>query len=301
MSKHQGHLQEEPVKSDFTAFEAETAAAVEAAEQERQAALARGDIFEPEPEPEALQPDFLKTLATEEQPVQTEESPTIPKARFDELAQQNKAMKEELERLKQSALLPEQPAEVTATDNRTQLKSLREQRRDADLEGDFEQVMALDEQIDELRIQIAKDEINASLNSAKVATTLQQVATASYERYPFLDNASASADSDAIAAVINRRDELHRAGKPLVEALQLAIDEKGPKFAKLLGVPQKEQLDERTIAARHQAAAASLQQPPALRNRMDTGEFQLDVSKMTEKQIMALPEEVRAKLRGDVL
>jgi hypothetical protein len=281
-----------------------------------QAAIARGDVIIPAEtdkiELEDFDPEFLKTLAGE---VDAGKLPAeenfIPKARLNELSQQvkdsrteNAKLQARLEELEAGKLPVKEVIEVPV-DNRLKLKELRGLIRDADLEGDTETLSELEDARDELLIQIAREDINKERTQTEVATSVQQVKATAIVEFPFLDEKSADADLDAINSVIRMTGELMGKGKSQVEALQLAVAEKGPKFAKALGFVVNPVIelkpDTRDAEALKRAADTSLRQPAALQNRVEKDSFTIDVSKMTDKQIMAQPEEVRAKLRGDIV
>lgn len=284
---------------------------------EEQAAIDRGDVFTPEPEKKVdlseFDPEVLKRVVGDEQvadPAKKEDEPFIPKARLDELSQQvkqerekNAALEARLEALEQGKPLEKKEPEVKV-DSRQVLKELREQHRTALLEGDTEAMDTIEDQMDSLRIQIAKEEINGEQKQTAVATSLEQVSADAFKLYPFLDNKSETADPDAINAVISHRDFLASQGMPIVDALKEAIAVKGPRFAKLNGVEvaiDTKANDGRDAEALKRAANASVQQPAALTGRVVNDNFSIDINQMTDKQYLAQPEEVKAKLRGDVL
>lgn len=297
-----------------------TAAAVDtpapAVDLEHEAAVARGDVFVP-PGEEAINPDFLAEIAGEPAaPIVAEvkkDDGTIPRARFNEVNEENRRLKEQLEASKVAPPVELEPAAaLPVEDPRVKLQELRRLQKDYDIEGDIEKFNETGDQIDDLLLQIATDRAEGRLEQktslSTVKTSMETVATAAYEKYPFLDVNSPNVDEDAVNSVITRRNELVTSGKSLVEALQTAIDEKGPKFARLLGIEPTSVVTEgdkiraeRDRAALEKAADASILQPAALPSRAEKDSFAVNVNNLTPAQIEKLPEEQKARLRGDTL
>jgi hypothetical protein len=289
----------------------------------------RGDFFEPEPAAEGVRvdaeynPDILAKLVKEEPSVkvETEEKPdaTIPRARFNEVNEENKALKAQLETLKTTQRpAAEQPADPaaqqqTVEDPREKIREMRRQQKDLEVEGDLEAANVLGDQIDDLLLQVAtvraETNIKQSASQETLQSSLEAVGKAAYEIYPFLDIESPKADVDAVVAVRARTTELITSGLSPVEALQKAVDEKGPKFALLHGAttpaidPNKaEQVRQsRDIQARTTAASASVAQPPVLPGKGEES-FTVNIDKMSEKQFKEFNKtEAAARARGDIL
>lgn len=288
----------------------------------------RGDFFEPEPAADGVRvdaeynPDILAKLVKEEPAakVEVEEKPdaTIPRARFNEVNEENKALKAQLESLKTTqrpAADPAEPAaqQQTVEDPREKIREMRRQQKDLEIEGDLEAASELGDQIDDLLLQVAtvraETNIKQSASQQTLQSSLETVATAAYDKYPFLNIDSPDVDVDAVGAVRARTSELITSGLTPVEALQTAVDEKGPKFARLLGTttpavdPNKaEQVRQsRDIQARTTAASASVAQPPVLPGKGEES-FTVNIDKMSEKQFKEFSKtEAAARARGDIL
>jgi len=288
----------------------------------------RGDFFEPEPQSAGVRvdaeynPDILAKLVKEEPAakVDPEEKPdaTIPRARFNEVNEENKALKAQLESLKSTQRpateTTEQAVQQQAVeDPREKIREMRRQQKDLELEGDLEAASVLGDQIDDLLLQVAtvraETNIKQSASQETLQSSLETVATAAYEKYPFLNIDSPDVDVDAVGAVRARTTELITSGLSPVEALQTAVQEKGPKFARLLGTPaatvDTSKADEvrqsRDIQARTTAASASVAQPPVLPGKGEES-FTVNIDKMSEKQFKEFSKtEAAAKARGDIL
>lgn len=310
----------------------------------------RGDDFKPtEDEPLTLGADFdvdlLKTVAGDavidgddpdrggddkgdggEKP-SSERDGAIPRARFDEVLAKTKAQEEELRLLReqlagkggdgnadQGKPTDDQGQQNTSDDLRAQLKELRQQAKDAMLEGEDALHDELNDKIDELTLQIAEqrafERLQATTQQAALKASMADVAKDAYARFPFLDPDSGTTDQDAISAVLNRRAELQAEGLSAAEALRKAVDEKGPKFAKLHGLETDGdggQADAEAVrqkrqeSAQRKASDASVKQPARVEgNERDPG-FKVDVSRLDEAAYEKLPESVKAKMRGDTL
>ncbi len=289
----------------------------------------RGDVFEPEAEVKGVRvdaefnPDILAKLVKEEPAakVETEEKPdaTIPRARFNEVNEENKVLKAQLESLKTTqrpATETTEPAtqQQAVEDPREKIREMRRQQKDMELEGDLEAASVLGDQIDDLMLQVAtvraETNFKQSVSQETLQTSLETVATAAYEKYPFLNIDSPDVDIDAVGAVRARTTELITSGISAVEALQTAVEEKGPKFARLLGTPATVAVDtskadevrqSRDVQARTTAASASVAQPPVLPGKGEES-FTVNIDKMSEKQFKEFSKtEAAAKARGDIL
>lgn len=292
---------------------------------ERAAAIARGDVIE-SPEDKPFSAEFLAEIAgkgeSKAEGETTDEKKDkdgfIPKARFNEVNDELKSAKERIAALEAGkgkdadtdARETEQPSEVEQMETRRDELQLK-----ADellIQGELEERMAILKEIRTLDRQIAKAEMSVEMrkenDQQKVVASLNAVAAKAYELYPFLDVNSETCDTDAVIAVKARRDELMMQGKSPAEALQTAVDEKGPKFAKILGVKEDpgtltagQIREQRERQAKEKAAATSLEQPAQLPQKTDKDTFAVDVKALTPEQIKKMPESEKARLRGDVL
>lgn len=292
--------------------------------EEEQAAIARGDL---------IVGDKVSAEAADAEVVTTDDVPSeqtakkgddlIPRARFNEVNEQLKAEKagrelleaqiKELQARTAGEIKQAEAAEAVVEpvqSPRELLKDLRQQARTALIEGDFDLAEQLDDRIDDLVLQMSVEQVRSEQTKAIVAAGVNEVAAAAIEKYPFLNTESSGVDVDAVNAVITRRDELEAAGYPRATALQMAVDEKGPKFAKINGMelPAEPSADEaarvkaaREKAAREKAAATSVAQPAMMPNKSDKSSFAVDVNNLSAAQMKSLPEEEKARLRGDIL
>jgi hypothetical protein len=304
-------------------------------EAERQAAIDRGDVIA-EPDDD-LDPELLAKVAGEEiKPDEKEDDKPIPKARFNEVNEKAKAAAEENERLKaeNEALKAGKTTEKTAEElaeetrlaeeaeieNPTTIAGMEAKRDRLQEQADEmlievgpqdEERKAIVKQVNELNKEIAKKELRAENHVEQTKADLQRDIQAATKEclalYPFLDARDKEGrDVDAILAVNHRRDELVAGGKSFVEALRQAVDEKGPKFAKSNGftvddAKAEEVRKKREEDAIRKAASASLKQPARLPSQGDKEGFKVNIDDLTGKQIAAMDEKEKARLRGDTL
>lgn len=265
----------------------------------------------------------------DDEPAQ-EEKGAIPKARLDAEIIKRKETEAENERLKVQLAEKNKPDDEPAQKDddepaapepgsyqalRAELKETRKLAREALLDGETDTFDELTDKADELVEQIAEQKARevttSSKNEADLAASLNKVASAAYEKYPFLDVGNAeTVDQDAVSLVINRRNELIQGGMSQPEALQKAIDEKAPKFAKIHGLVDndgketdaaKATREAREKAAREKNADASITQPTLPKGSEKEATFKIDVKKLSDKEFENTPESVKAKLRGDIL
>lgn len=300
---------------------------------EEQLAEARGDVFVPEDSNEIvlkgdMDPGILAAIAGDEgEPVDDESGEKgaakkddeqgkkddfIPKARFNELNNENKQLKARLEALEKGGgdqIVVEEKKE-TPPDLRTQLKELRTLQKDALLEGDHNEHSRLTDEIDSMQIAIAKAEIQAEQRQEKTQAELVQdldkAASAAMALYPFLDNKSDACDPVAVVAVRSWRAQLEAQGLAPAEALRQAVEDLGPKFAQINGVvidPDKAEdvRKARNLEALKRNSDASLRQPSVLPGKTEKDSFVINVNDLSPAQMKALSEDQKAKLRGDVL
>lgn len=290
------------------------------AEQEHAAAVARGDVLE-QPKEDILDPAILAEIVAEKDDTVVVEAKkddgVIPRARFNEVNEENKILKAQLEALKAPVTTQTDTETVTVdpvvVDQREQIRDLRKQQKDLELEGDLDAAGLISDKIDDLILQVAttaaESRLSQRVTQNSIQASLESVAAQAYTQYPFLDIHSSDVDVDAVVAVRARTSELISEGKTAVEALQAAVAEKGPKFALLNGIKtdisatdKADQVRaERNKAALEKAADASVAQPAALPSRTEKDSFAVDVKQLTPAQIKAMPEDQKARLRGDIV
>lgn len=161
--------------------------------------------------------------------------------------------------------------------------------------------------------QEAEERAYRRASGERVTQAAEAAAEAIYEDFPFLNPNDASADEDAIYAVIGKRNQLIHDGMEPIKAMRKAAKDVGGKFAKLLGVgaaggdgkstpANAGGASTRQAAAVQRGAKTAASQPPTpnkggVGNRAESGT--LDFSKLSDEQIAKLSPEELKKARGD--
>lgn len=206
------------------------------------------DEQEPEPEHE----DENEDGSEETEP---KKGQMIPKARFNEAVKRERekadarideerrarlALEEEVARLKGAAKSPEQKAEEPPKEY--DFKAARAKARAAMMDGDEDAAEAIEEEIfrqQQLRAERIAEEKAAALYEKRAAEQRQQteaqqvdaVVSEAYSKYPFLDIKAADADHEAIDEVVALRDLYASRGKSMPEAIRMAVEKVGPRYA----------------------------------------------------------------------
>lgn len=180
---------------------------------------------------------------------------------------------------------------------REERKLIREQTRTEVMQEIAPVIHDVQAERDRIRTERLQDELNQE--SAKAI-----------EKYPFLDSKAATANKDAIAAVLAERDALIRAGVAAGKALRMAVAEVAPKFGEATvaaagaeGGKTSDQLAAQR-RARAQAAAAKTDgtQPPPVggigNGPRTVSQTPLSASVKDHDKWEKIPEAERAKALG---
>ena len=218
-----------------------------------------------EQEPESPEPELVEEVeeieAKEVEPEQR--SPTIPRARFDEVnsklhqeREEKAALQAELDRIRQQAKA-ESPSGVD-------IDALEDQYHDAIYDGDKDKAKSLRSQINaELEARAerrAADLAVAEISNREANSRLLAVVGEVVKAYPFLDSAGPDAIPEAIAEVVEWRDFYMGKGMAAHEAVAKAAMKVAPGYA-ATDEPAKQ--DARKQAAMERNAKDSAAQPPA--------------------------------------
>lgn len=288
----------------------------------------RGDDFSPDMDvPEAKEPAKKEEPKAEEEQSEEEEKPEskgsahIPKARFDEVLTQRNAERERA--AAQEARAAELERQLAAFQQQTtkppeskpepvDINKLETEYANLMMAGDVADAVKLRGQINEaIRIEAeaaAERRMEAREQAREhkaMASELQRESAAILEAYAYLDTPDGEVALDLIVA---QRDRYMAQGIPAAQALRKAADLIAPKFAPDDGEKPEPKADTtelkedtRKKAAIQRGIKDSELQPPNMTgvgNRaMET--INRDVSKMSEEEFEALPESVKAKMRGD--
>ena len=271
-------------------------------------AAAASPSLAPSPSPDAgASPAPAPVADPDHDDTGTEKGGGIPRARFNEINHQRKALEAENEALRAqisgrgaqaSAAPTSQPSEINIAEAEEQYTQLM-------LDGDAKGASALRLQINQALHEQAyarfAQESAAQQEQTKMAATVGQL----LEQYPWLDTADGQEALDAIeGAVFIRMQRGMSREQATVEAVTLIA----PRFAPA-GSPSRAgrdggaNVDMRVQRANERGAADSMLQPATLQAGMGNRAMpqKIDASKLSDDEYMALPEAERKKLRGDLI
>ena len=311
-----------------------------------------GNTFTPDPNtppdnivtiPPDFDPEFLKTLvpdgetpaadtseadaqATAAAAAQAEADAQaakgwIPKGRFNEVLDKNKAIEAQVAALQQQIEAIKKPVEPTpdpAMEMEERVDSLliasQVALTDYGIESEeYKASVRIYNRANRELMALEADRAAGGLRQEQAAViqtkaALDEVAEKNYETYPFLDKNGDAPDVNAINQVIEMRNAYIEVGTSPADALQKAIDLIAPIYAAKIpatatpdATKAAEVLAAREKAAREKAAATTKQQPAFVVGRTDEGGFKLDIDKMTPDEVAKLPKEVLDKLAGNVV
>lgn len=269
----------------------------------------RGDVVEAPKAPEADGADAGEPAA-----VETRQSGSIPKARFDEVNEKRKAVEADLARANaELAALRSKPAPVATQETPAapapaafDEDAKEEAYIEAMLEGDVGKAKEIRREINAHLRQQAAIDVQTSNAQAAQASLLQSASAQAVTDFPYLDT---DEGAFALGLIVAARDQAVRNGVPVHQALSDAVAKIAPRFAPAEGsTPSpvlqstKAHVDTRTQEAVSRGAADSLKQPALVQasgigNRADA--VRVDVAKLDEDQFANLSAADKKRLRGD--
>ena len=310
-------------------------------------AIARGDVVpepevkaeaEPEPEPaqqtldlEEAKPEVKADDSQEEAPPveakaddseEEQKEPRIPKSRFDQAVQKERAEKAELaQRLKAYEQREQQLREAeNFEESQTKVKDLLKQHSSLLADGDLDKASDVMEQVLQLRddmqnARMIKQADNAR-NSAKIEVQYDATVTRLETEYPEINPDSDEFDQNAVRRVqMMVTGLMQNEGKNPAEALQEATDIllkplKEAKGETLRDKPSEEAVQQgmrRTQQQIDKNIKAAEQQPPSATevgqdHDKTGGPLNADALKaMSWEEFIKVPDDELAKMRGDYL
>lgn len=248
----------------------------------------------------------------------------VPLDRFNEVNEQKKLMEQQNEMLRK--LLEQQqgqqsgdgqqqePPKQPAHDNPEEAKQLRELRRqlkDALYADDEDKYDEIQEQIDAINERRSRATVRAELEAREAMVQAERTrnefantAQRMVEKFPVLH--AETGDPEAIKKVVALRDYYINADKlSPAAALEKASTEIGELYTgRVAGADDKGAKDQRRAAAIERGVREANDQPPPTAQAGVGARAQaarLNPEKMSEREFNALPEEERARLRGDIV
>ncbi len=248
----------------------------------------------------------------------------VPLDRFNEVNEQKKLLEQQNEMLRklleqqqgqqpgdgQQQDTPKQPAQDNPEEAK-QLRELRRQLKDALYADDEDKYDEIQEQIDAINERRSRAAVRAELEAREAQVQAERVrnefastAQRMVEKFPVLH--AETGDPEAIKKVVALRDYYINADKlSPAAALEKASTEIGELYTgRVAGADDKGAKDQRRAAAIERGVREANDQPPPTAQAGVGARAQaarLNPEKMSEREFNALPEEERARLRGDIV
>ena len=252
-----------------------------------------------------------------------EGSDSVPVNRFHQvnerkklLEQENELLRQQLEQATKGQPNQEQQQEQPPTEQQSQdeakhLRELRRQLKDALYADDEEKYDEIQEQIDAINERRSRAAVRAELEALEAGrqaertrTEFASTAQRMVEKFPVLH--AETGDPEAIKKVVALRDYYINAEKlSPAAALEKASTEIGELYTgRSGGADDNGAKDQRRSAAIERGVREANDQPPPTSQAGVGARAQaarLNPEKMSEREFNALPEEERARLRGDIV
>jgi hypothetical protein len=260
----------------------------------------------------AIDAEFLEALAGEEKPKM------IPHARFNEVNEESKERARRIQELELALARMEGKAEASAPkpEKKDDAKAdaydfdaAEDLYSAAILDGDPSKAKAIraeirkHEQADfEARAEALADKRydtrRAEDEAKRTKLEFELELSKAYQAYPFLDGSSAEPNAAAIEETMVWTQYFLNKGKTSAEALSAAVAKVGPAHAPKESVQAaKTEAPKVDVKLGMDRAGKIPAKPEGIGERAST----VDVSKMSAKDIKALPSDVEARLAGDVV
>ena len=191
------------------------------------------------------------------------------------------------------------------------MRELRRQLKDALYADDEDKYDEIQEQIDAINDRRSRAAVRAELEAREAQVQAERVrnefantAQRMVEKFPVLH--AETGDPEAIKKVVALRDYYINADKlSPAAALEKASTEIGELYTgRVAGADDKGAKDQRRAAAIERGVREANDQPPPTAQAGVGARAQaarLNPEKMSEREFNALPEEERARLRGDIV
>ena len=227
-----------------------------------------------------------------------EKEPMIPKSRFDEVLQKQKALQKQLEEVQNPPLEAIKEAPEYNFDEKEQ------EYQELVLNGESEKASSLRAEIRDAEKQQMMFEMQSrmgqTVQQSNEATELQAKAVEIQKIYPMLDETSAVYDEVKTQEVLDLRDAYMIQGRTGAEALQKAVDllMPSPVDAKTPDPVEKKVAENKKVANVTKKIEAAESQPPEMKGKNKT-EKKIDINTLSLDEFDALPPETLKRMRGD--
>lgn len=279
--------EEEPSEgTEEVAEEEETEAVAEEAESgEQETVLAEDDADTQQPEggvPEAI-----------DEP----KEPMIPKSRFDEVLQKQRALQKKLE----EATNPQQTY-TEAPKYEFEAKEIEYQ--ELILNGHPKKAAELRAEIrnaerDQMMFEV-QNKMGQTVQQSTEVIDLQNKAKELATKYPQLDETHANFDEGLTQEVLDLRDAFVVQGYTGAQSLDKAVKYVMSPYDKPAADPvQKKVAQKQKVANTNKKLEAAESQPPTMKTGKQKAEKKVDISLLSADEFEALPDETLRRMRGD--
>jgi hypothetical protein len=227
-----------------------------------------------------------------------EKEPMIPKSRFDEVLQKQKALQKQLDEAQNPPLEAIKEAPEYNFDEKEQ------EYQELVLNGEQDKATKLRAEIRDAEKQQMMFEMQSrmgqTVQQSNEATELQAKAVEIQKIYPMLDETSAVYDEVKTQEVLDLRDAYMIQGRTGAEALQKAVDllMPSPVDAKTPDPVEQKVTEKKKVANVSKKIEAAESQPPAMKGKNKT-EKKIDLNTLSAEEFDALPPETLKRMRGD--
>jgi len=256
--------------------------------------------------------------------------PTVPRARLNQVLAENQRMRDIIEQAAVNGGQRGEQRQVAAAPAAPtfDLKAKLKERADAILEGDTDKIVSLDEEIEEYRNTVVRQQGEQAGRTAATqayqADRMDEIVNAAFSRYPFLNDQNADFSKDALGDVLMYKERYMKEGDAPSAALKKAVNRVCPYYAEELygddqkprgkvngkGKQQRQADDEADPNARdpkkiQRNARAGNRVPPNLSragtsNRAGARDMgDRGAKDIPRGEYRDMPEEERKRLRGD--
>ena len=232
----------------------------------------------------------------------------VPKSRLDEVLAKQKALQKQLDELNQA----QTEASLEAPEYDFAAKEVEYQQ--LVLDGEAEKATALRNEIRTAeKEQIMFEVQQSTTQNIQQSTEVQAIQAKAVEleaKYPIFDVNSAEHDADVLKEALELRDAFMAQGYEGPYALERAVTTTltmhKPELLEVETVatpdPKVAELNKKKQAAKvTKKIEASQSQPPSMKGEgaSNRGDKAIDLTKLSQKEFDALPEETLRRLRGD--
>lgn len=169
-----------------------------------------------------------------------DDMPTVPRARLNEILAENRRLRGVIEQVATTGggrgeqTQQRQQEQAPAFDLKAKLK----ERAEAILEGDTDRIVALDEEIENFRNTTVRREGEQAGRTAASAAyqkeRMDEIVSAAFSRYPFLNDANADFSEEALRDVMMYKNRFMEEGDSPANALKKAVNRVCPYYAEEL-------------------------------------------------------------------